>query len=53
MKHKVHFTVSLICQGQLMERVEYNSLICALWHYAKNVMKNGKHGTMRFDLEAW
>ena len=52
-KHKIRFTVSFTCQGQLMEKVEYDSLIRALWHYAKNVRKNGKYGTMRFDLEAW
>lgn len=52
-KHRVKFTVYLTCQGQLMDKAEYGSLIRALWHYAKNVRKYGKYGTMRFDLEAW
>ena len=52
-KHRVKFTVYLTCQGQLMDKTEYDSLIRALWHYAKNVRKYGKYGTMRFDLKAW
>lgn len=51
--HKVKFTISMTCQGKLMEKHEYDSLILALWHYTKKVIKYGKYGTMRFDLEAW
>ena len=53
MMHKLTFTVSLTCQGQLMEKAEHRRLIPVLLHFAKLAIKYGKYGTMRIDLEAW
>lgn len=47
------YRVKVTCQGQLMTDETFNSLPKALWLYARKVMKYGKYGTMRFDLEAY
>jgi len=53
MESRMIYIVTLTCQGQRLERIEFHSLIRAFLHYAKIVKKYGKHGTMRFDMEAW
>ena len=47
------YRVKVTCQGQLMTDETFNSLPKALWLYSMKVMKYGKYGTMRFDVEAY
>lgn len=50
--HKCKYQVKTVCQGDLRENKEFDSLIKAVLYYCKKVKRYGKYGTMNFTLYA-